>query len=316
MKTIYLDQLHWIEISKAIHSHQVRPGTTEVLEHIRRRTKEGELLFPLSLAHYFETLKQAAPDRRQRLSTVMRELSGGNTLANPTMIVRHEIRCALISKLGLNVPNPPLKLLGRGMEHAIGRSFNIRLEWPDPEQVPDEVRQKAESDVFELLESTFLSGVLENGEEQCHFPKMALDSDKKFLDHLTQWRGSGAIMSAAELRRKIYATTLGDIMESVSIVLSELGVTMQNFAEMGETAWCGLLDMMPSRRADMHLRTQWAKNASLNPKLSDLNDWAYLGIAVCYCDLVVTENQMNDLFQRSTEFGPKSTSRLQNLLTL
>jgi len=316
MKTIYLDQLHWIEISKAIHGHPVRPGTTEVLEHIRRRTKEGDLLFPLSLAHYFETLKQAAPDRRQRLSTVMRELSGDNTLANPTMIVRHEIRCALISKLGLNVPSPPLKLLGRGMEHALGRSFNIRLEWPDSEQVPDEVRQKIEINVFELLESTFLSGVLKTGEELFHFPQMALDSDKKFLDHLTQWRGSGATMSAAELRRKICATILADIVELMSIVLAELGVTIQRFAEMGETAWCDLLGMMPSRRADMHLRAQWAKNASLNPKLSDLNDWAYLGIAVCYCDLVVTENQMNDLFQRSTEFGSKSTARLQDLLTL
>lgn len=316
MKIIYLDQLHWIEISKAIHGRQVRPGTTEVLEHISRRAKKGDLLFPLSLAHYFETLKQAAPDRRQRLSTVMRELSGGNTLANPTMIVRHEIRSALISKLGLNVPSPPLKLLGRGMEHALGRSFNIHLEWPNTEHVPVDVSQKVESDVFEFLESIFLSGVLEIGEEPFHFPQMALDADKKFRDHLTQWRGSGATMSAAELRRKVCAITLSDIMEPVSIVLEELGVPIQRFAEMGETAWCDLLDMMPSRKADMHLRTQWAKNASLNPKLSDLNDWMYLGIAVCYCDLVVTENQMNDLFQRSTEFGSKATARLQDLLTL
>jgi hypothetical protein len=66
----------------------------------------------------------------------------------------------------------------------------------------------------------------------------------------------------------------------------------------------------------MHLRTQWAKNASLKPKLSDLNDWTYLGIAVCYCDLVVTENQMNNLFQRSEEFASKSTARLTDLLKL
>jgi hypothetical protein len=316
MKTIYLDQLHWIEISKAIHGRPVRPGTAEALEHIRRRAAGGDLLFPLSLAHYFETLKQVAPDRRRRLSIVMRELSGGNTLANPTTIVKHEIRCALISKLGLNVPSPPLKLLGRGIEHALGRNFNTRLEWPHPEQVTDEVRQKVETDVVELLETTFLSGVLHIGEEPLHFPQMALDPDKKFLGHLTQWRGSGATMSAAELRRKVCAFTLSDIMEPISVVLAELGVTMQCFAELGETGWCDLLDMMPSRRADMHLHTQWAKNASLNPKLSDLNDWTYLGIAVCYCDLVVTENQMNALFQRSTEFGSKSTARLQDLLAL
>jgi hypothetical protein len=70
--------------------------------------------------------------------------------------------------------------------------------------------------------------------------------------------------------------------------------------------------MMPGRRADMHLRTEWAKSANLKPKpnLSDLNDWVYLGIAVCYCDLVVTENQMNDLLRRADEFAPKTTARV------
>ena len=61
MKTVYLDQLHWIEISKAIHGGNVRGGTAETLEHMRRRASEGALLFPLSFAHYFETFKRAIP---------------------------------------------------------------------------------------------------------------------------------------------------------------------------------------------------------------------------------------------------------------
>src|SRR5262249_30366583 len=146
MKTVYLDQLHWIEISKAIHGLTVRDGTAETLTHMRRRVREGELLFPLSLAHYFETLKQADPARRQRLSTVMRELSGGYTIADHTTVLKHEIRSALISKLGIDSPLAPLKLLGRGIEHALGRSFNLRLKWPHPEKVPEEVRQEVEHD--------------------------------------------------------------------------------------------------------------------------------------------------------------------------
>ena len=191
MKTVYLDQLHWIEISKAIHGGTVRGGTAETLEHMRRRASEGALLFPLSFAHYFETLKRADPARRQRLSAVMRELSGGYTIAALTTVVKHEIRSALISKLGLDTPLAPLILLGRGMEHALGRSFNIRLKWPQPDKVPEEVRKKAELDVFDLLESTFLSGVLEVGEAPVLFPQIPLYHDKKFQDHLTAWRGSG-----------------------------------------------------------------------------------------------------------------------------
>src|SRR5262245_2171726 len=119
MKTVYLDQLHWIEISKAIHGLTSRDGTVETLAHMRRRVSEGKLLFPLSFAHYFETLKRADPPARQRLSAVMRELSGGYTIAALTTVVKHEIRSALISKLGLDSSLAPLQLLGRGIDHAL-----------------------------------------------------------------------------------------------------------------------------------------------------------------------------------------------------
>lgn len=316
MKTVYLDQLHWIEISKEIHGLAVRDGTAETLEHMRCRVSEGELLFPLSLAHYLETLKNADPGRRQRLSNVMRELSGGYTIADCTTVLKHEIRSALIRKLEIDFPLAPLKFLGRGMEHALGRSFNLCLEWPYPDKVPEQVRKKVELDVFDYLEATLLSGVLDVGEGPVLFPKMGLEPDKEFQDRLTEWRGSGTNKSVTELRREVCAITLADIKEPLFVVLTELGITMAQVGALGEAVWCDLLEMMPSRRADMHLLTQWAKNASLNPRESDLIDWAYLGIAVCYCDLVVTEKQMNDLFQRSTEFKSKSTARLADLLEL
>ena len=315
MRTVYLDQLHWIEISRAVQKLPVREGTIEALAHMRERANAGELLFPLSLAHYFETLKQADPQRRQRLSWVMRELSGGNTIADHSTIVRHEIKSALIQKLKLDIPLSPLKFLGRGIEHALGRSFNFRLEWPFPDKVSEELR-KLEFEVFDLLEASLLSGVLDAGEERFFFPQMNLDADRKFQEHLTAWRGCADRMSASDLRRKVYATTFVDIQDPLYATLTELGVTMEQFALLGEGDLCELLDLMPSRRADMHIRTQWAKNANLNPRVSDLNDWTYLGIAVCYCDLVVTENQMNDLLRRADEFAPKTTSLLSDLMKL
>src|SRR5262245_51395296 len=281
MKTVYLDQLHWIEISRAIHGLTVRDGTTETLAHMRRRVSEGELLFPLSFAHYFETLKRADPTRRQRLSAVMRELSGGYTIAAPTTVVKHEIRSALISKLTLDSPLAPLQLLGRGIEHALGISFNLRLKWPQPDRVPEEVRMAFERDVFDALEDRLLSGVLEVDDVRVLFPNINFWEDRRFQDHLTEWRGCAANMSAAELRRRVCDITLNDIRGALYEVLAELGIMVVRYLLLGEAGRYELLEMMPSRRADMHLRTQWAKNADLKPKLSDLNDWHFLGIAVC-----------------------------------
>ena len=60
------------------------------------------------------------------------------------------------------------------MEHALGRSFNISLKWSKHDKVPEEVRKKVELDVFDLLESTFLSGVLDVGEAPVLFPQIPL----------------------------------------------------------------------------------------------------------------------------------------------
>jgi hypothetical protein len=48
----------------------------------------------------------------------------------------------------------------------------------------------------------------------------------------------------------------------------------------------------------MHLRLQWVRNQQLKTRLSDLNDFGYVGIAAAYCDVVVTENQLADLLNR------------------
>jgi hypothetical protein len=92
--------------------------------------------------------------------------------------------------------------------------------------------------------------------------------------------------------------------------LTRHGIPVQEFALLGESPWYVLLDGMPSRTADMHIRRQWAKNANLVPKDSDLNDWAYLGVAVSYCDIVVTEKQMTDLFSRGFSTRAKIVARL------
>src|ERR1700694_3243100 len=95
MKVIYVDQNHWIELSRATHGRASRTETLSVLETLREARASGQASFPLSLAHYFETLKMQTPDRRDRLATFMLELSGGMTVASIEVVVRHEAEMAL-----------------------------------------------------------------------------------------------------------------------------------------------------------------------------------------------------------------------------
>jgi hypothetical protein len=63
----------------------------------------------------------------------------------------------------------------------------------------------------------------------------------------------------------------------------------------------------------MHLKRQWAKNAALPPHDSDLIDWSFLSLAVSYCDIVVTEKQMANLFSRGFNTRATMVSQLSQL---
>jgi len=314
LKIVYLDQLHWIEIAKCVNGKPAKDGTSEALEHMNILSNSGCAVFPLSISHYYETLKHSDPNRRQRLASVMRTLSQGFSVAALRNIVRHEVRSALVSILDLNNKKEEFQYLGKGFEHALGRYFNLKLVWPKPEHIPEYIRNKFENDIFSIIEATFLSGVLKSGEIEYLFTKVDLTSDNKFKDHLEEWKGCASTMTEAELKRRIYSITFKDILEPISEELVYLGVPLEKFMLLGEESFCRFLNMMPTRKVDMHLREQWARNGSLTPKQSDLNDWCYIGSAVCYSDFVITENQITDLLSRSQIYAPKVTSKLSDIL--
>jgi hypothetical protein len=131
MKVIYLDQNHWIELSRAAHSRASRAETPMVLDMLRRARASGRACFPLSYAHYVETRKQRIPDRRRRLATFMLELSDGMTLAPPPVVLRREIEMTLGRCFPGRVVLEPLEFLGLGLAHAAAdRNLAVPLEWP------------------------------------------------------------------------------------------------------------------------------------------------------------------------------------------
>jgi hypothetical protein len=279
-------------------------------------SNSGYAVFPLSLSHYFETLKHLRPERRQRLAMVMRSLSQGHTVAALSNITRYEVRSALISMLNLNNKKEEFQYLGKDFSFALGKNCNLKLDWPKPELVPKDFRNKLEDYCYSFQENFFLSGVLKPGEIEHLLSKIDLTPDNKFKDHVEEWKGCASLMSKAELRRKIYSIALKDMLIPICEQLIDLSVPTERFSALGEENIFRLLDLMPTIKVDMHLREQWAKNGSLIPKQSDLNDWNYIGSAISYSDFVITEKQMADLLSRSEVYASKVTSNLSDVLGL
>jgi hypothetical protein len=131
MKVTYLDQNHWIQLSQAAYGLGGRPETATVLEALLQARASGRACFPLSWAHYVETLKRRAPDRRLRLATIMLELSGGITIAPPPVVWRHEIDVALGRYFPDRIVPEPFQLLAIGAAHTAGdKSSDIPMKWP------------------------------------------------------------------------------------------------------------------------------------------------------------------------------------------
>ena len=301
MKIIYLDQNHWIELSRAAHGRAAKRGVYEVLAAARLASAAGSACFPLSLTHVMETYKNDAPERRLRLARFMLELSADTTTADLPTVVRHEAHSALARALPRRFSSPPpFKYLGRGLSHTAGRSFDFHLKWPSAalQTIPEDQRKAIAKQVLSLANLHAISGTLPSGAPPIPIPPADLTPDRRFRAALTEWRGAAKRYSHRELERRVYAITFADIWDVLRETLQKHNVPIREFALLGEPRWCRILDDMPSRKVDMHLRREWAKNPHLTPKESDLNDWAALSIAACYADVLVTEKQTADLLNR------------------
>lgn len=314
MKIVYLDQNHWIELSKAAYQRDAQPETPSVLQALRALRQSSCACFPLSLGHYMETLKHQDPKRRLRLANFMLGLSGGLTVAPPHVVLRHEMQVALERCFPGRVKVEPLQFLGAGLSHAADLDFGFNLEWPpEAESIPAKQRAALEKLFRYLTARSLLSGVLPTGDQLDLGLATDLSPDRRFKAGLDKWRGAASRYPPAELERRIYATTLADVSSLLWELLASNRIPVAEFALLGESRWRAFLDDMPSRTADMYLRREWAKNANLTPRESDLNDWAYLVVAVCHCDVVVTEKQVADLFSRSLTARAAVLSRLPDL---
>lgn len=315
MKVTYLDQNHWIELSRAAHGRASRTETPIVLDILRQAQASGRACFPLSYAHYIEARKQRIPDRRHRLAAFMLELSGGMTLAPPPGVVRHEIEMALGRCFPGRVVPEPFALLGVGLAHAAAdRNLEVPLVWPPgADAMPASLRAAIEGHLRAEAELSLLSGVCRVGEPLEVGPVTDLTVERHFKASLDKWRGATSQYPPDELEREIYDTNLSEIDTPLQEALARHGISMDEFAQRGELRGRAFLEDMPSQRADMHLKRQWAKNANLRPRDSDLIDWAFLGVAVSYCDIVVTENQTADLFSRGFDTRAAVLTQLSQL---
>lgn len=277
---VYLDQNKWIELALIFHGKDKSRTAKEILDSLRVAQEMRDLELPLSAIHYMETARISNAGRKERLGAVMWEFSKGTTIASFKRIIIHELEVAL-SAFFPQIKVGHFNLLGKGISHAYGEKFSYSL----PEQLESE---------FERSTLTGKSNFIDGSPPEFR----SITHREKFRAHLAQLKEIKEELPKEKWDDMLHAIVLADIREPLAEVMPKYGLGKEDFKELGMKDFKRLIDNMPSRKLELHLHRQVLKNPNYAPKLNDLEDWAGIGVASQYCDVVVCEKHFADLIKR------------------
>lgn len=278
MLIVYLDQNKWIELAKIYHGKLSSPGDTAFLKEIGASIACG-YQYPLSAIHYMEFSRISNVGRRKRLGEVMWEYSKGKTLASTKEITIKEIEASL-KQFFPDIKPRPLNLVGNSMEHAFGEVLGKSLpNWNN--RAIDEAMLKGH-DGFDI-------------EPISHF---STKYRKNFRSHLDSLHQTKTQLDKSKWENWLYAMAITDIRNPLAMVMKSNNLDKDAFENFSVDQFNKFVDAMPSRSLDLHLHRQVLKNPNYKSKIGDLEDWSGLGIAACYCDIVVCEKHFASMLKR------------------
>ncbi|WP_207844017.1 hypothetical protein [Williamsia soli] len=305
MQRVYLDQNAWIALAKAKLGRPDAPrGSRDVFDFVREAARRGDVSFVLSLTHLYETQKRGWDSRLDIVET-MAELSKFETIVHPKVIVPQEVD-HLVAMM-LNEQEPRVNVFGRGLFDLLGPQALEKLAIP------------AEVDATHLTESARLAELLNAHRgvadqllllagpqgyvegDLAAFAEHLREIDRRFSDGQTDVAAkiAGLGIDNTQLDDVLVSYVLLEIKDEIMASALRYGVSPDSVMDWCITHPRRALELLPSRhvvqkmmfRQHVQRQTKWKEN--------DLHDFTALGVAVPYCDVVVTENHWVDTLRRT-----------------
>ena len=123
---------------------------------------------------------------------------------------------------------------------------------------------------------------------------------KNFLSHLNSLNKTKHLIEKNKWEDWLHAITYIDIVEPLYNIMKLHRIDQNILMNCSADFFTGIIENMPTRKLDVHLHRQVLKNPKMKHKLTDLEDWAALGMAACYCDVVVCEKHFANIVKRDS----------------
>lgn len=284
MKSIFLDQNHWIYLAQDYWGAPQRRSHTGIAAAVLGAVHAGEIRLPLSITHFIEATRAASPARRAQLAEVFDRFSNGWFMAAWSTVLAWEIEITVRSTFGNAPDGMGFEVIGRGFLHGVQSDVRELLE---ERFTPDQIA------AFEHLASLpgavydYLTGLYK--EERQRQNEGVRELDRNGVAAAEDLRVKRRSYSVETHRRAHYAGYTMQFQDFLISALESIGKTKQDFLDLGLSGLMSFWSNVPSLDVDCELTLyrdrQWTRSA----KEGDVRDIANLALAIPYCDIVLTE---------------------------
>jgi hypothetical protein len=289
MKTVYLDQNKWLDLSRAHHGDTTGQPFLQALAAVSEAVESSSASFPISAGHYFETWKHRDATKRRALGEVMSAISRYCTIGDYQSLTVAEIDAALQETFGSPVTPRTASVFGYGAAHAFGDPVLANYR----EIAATDPRFAGQDGVIaEAIEREMISGPPANL-PVAGIAQPDLGSAKAYAQGENELAAAFIAQGTGreEQERTIAWQELQSLLHLIIPALARAGVPVEDFMGLGAGGITDFMLSMPWRGSVLSVRQRRHREAHQAWKDNDLNDISYLNLGLAYCDILVAEKQ-------------------------
>lgn len=286
-KVIYLDQKCWINLAK-IHYGSPTEDERIILDTIIEASERGSAIFPLFMSHVDETCRIADPKRRERLASLMVQISNGYAITPYVEpIMEAEIRNIVLKKMGVPVIDLRNHVLGKGIPHLLGIKPEIVKRDGSDKKPPEEIKKK----MFKILNSLeALKFILTHTNAKESIRRNPINC----AEQMEVIRQKLHEIEDNDFRRRVFfaRNVSAMIVPKLVKILIKFGLPKDYIINNDWTLddMNKFLDNIPTATCQFTLIFQRDQQLQRPIQANDMNDLWFLTLTIPYCDIVVTEN--------------------------
>jgi hypothetical protein len=314
-RVIHLDQKNWIELARGYYGRD--PDLQEIAENVVKKSESGEAIFPLSIAHFDETLRNMNRERRQRLATYMMLVSRGWAILPAAFIIEPEIENACLKQLGVPCEDLQKFAIKRGLSQLVGAKAHLVDEDPI-HPLPQELKRR----LLETLESPETLLFLMQSESVASEWKELQERSIAETEKFERIRSSWSRIKDNDLRRR--ATLADYLVKEINPIVVKFLLSIHVKPEVladkvlrDQEKIIRFFQSMPTSYCLVQLAFYRDMQKMRKVQPNDLNDIMSLSIAIPYSDVVLTETMWQTaIFQaKLNELRPTVVLRSAKELT-